>query len=254
MIDLSNGRELGIAKNQLRRSLSGEMRIDAAIEAWDLTQLDTMLTIDSLADDEKRKKIIASQRKKNNIGLGALVGGIIDASSGEDSIVDGVLLGAAFGAVCSSSASNPRAQVGLLFKDGSHVSVDVDKNEYTQLQTQVASNKLNNVGFSSPACIKRPLTRDEIDYILDARSSNALLLGLAVVFLLMLAPSLMINVFFPSMNYLVDMDRIQTLAGIFLSIVAVFIVVKNSVNMTNKENLLRDHEEKIFYHSLNVSR
>lgn len=138
MRDISINTNLNIYGNEIIPSFRAHFDLMGTIKIWDLNQITSILTVDSLKNDELRKKEIHRRRKRSNILLGAVVGGLMDASEGDDSILDGVLIGAAFGAIATGSPSDPRAQIGILFQDGGTLSLDVSKEEYTLLQTAYA--------------------------------------------------------------------------------------------------------------------
>lgn len=250
MRNIESQRPMKIFREKLNPLLNASTPITITIREWDLAQLETILTVDSLKDDEARKRALHKRRRNSNMLLGAVVGGLIDADSGDDSIVDGVLLGAAFGAICTASPEAPKAQVGLLFRDGSHLAVEVNKDEYTQLQTLVSSNKHEAIDESKSAFKDRYLTDSEVDSILRDRATNAFIKGALSALLIAAMPSLF--------SFLLEiMNPEQMLPDLFfsilpyVSIVGFIIVFIGSYSSTRRiESFLMGDEEQEFYSAL----
>ncbi len=254
MINLARQTELVIAQNSLRAPIGSYTPLTAIIPEWDLKQLDTILTVDSLKDDETRKRAIHNRHRTSNTVLGAVVGGLLDASSGDDSIIDGVLLGAAFGAVCTSSPSDPKAQVGLLFSDGSHLSVEVDKSEYTQLQTMAAANQARQEPGSSCAYSERPLAFDEMNYVLSIRAREAFNAGIVTALLCAATPQLipfMLSITNPD---LVIPDIVGTLLLVASCLAFVVTLTRSHSALQKIELFIKGDEELEFYKKLNAGR
>ena len=186
MIDLSSGHSLVISGNQLRKAFDKNTLLTSEIKCWDLLTIEAILTVDTLQDDQKRQEVLHRQRKRSNMLTGAVLGGLLDAGNGDDSIIDGVLIGAAFGSICTSSARDPKAQIGLLFSDGEHLSLEVDKHEYSRLQTIVASNQKKGV-IQAESSKTRSLDSSEVGDILSKRSISSFMLkmmmGIMIIFI-----------------------------------------------------------------------
>lgn len=204
---------------------------------------------DSLEDNEARKHAIYKRRRNSNMILGAVVGGLIDTCNGDDSTVDGFFLGAAFGIICTSSPEEPKAQVGLLFCDGSHLEVEVNKDEYTQLQTLAASNQLEDAGESQSAFSDRNLTLSEVESSLCDRSSNAFMKGVLSAIFIAAMPTIL-----PFLLGILHLE--QSLPDIIstslqFSSALGFITFAGSFLSTRRVESFLMREEQEFYRTLN---
>ena len=250
MRDLDTNGYLTIEQNQIRPALDSSTPIHKIIRVWDLSKLQTILTVDSLKDDEERKKALYKKRRTRNSLIGAIAGGVIDAETGEDSILDGVLLGAAFGAVCTTSPDKPMAQVGLLFCDGSYIAAEVDKEEYTKLQTLAAANQKQYSPGIEAAFIDRNLTKNEVDAILIARSNYSLVWGVLSGLLIAIFPQF-INFAFGFAK--VDLNTIDSLKPFLNSLPYICIAMAVIAFMTGYMgsqkliNYVRGDSEKKYY-------
>lgn len=83
------------------------------ISTWNLKAIESINIMDSIEHDANRKKAVFKRKKRNNIITWAVIGGLLDGSDGNDSVIDGLLLGGLFGAVTSGNAAKPD------FKNGS---------------------------------------------------------------------------------------------------------------------------------------
>lgn len=248
-----------ISGKKLKPLLNASTPITIQIREWNLDQLETILTVDSVDDYEKRKKALHQRRRTKNMLLGGVVGGLI-ANSGDDSIVDGVLLGAAFGAICTSSPEEPKAQVGLLFSDGSHLAVEVNKDEYTQLQTLSVSSHRQDVENFQSAFRDRSLTTSEVNSILNDRATNAFIRRIILAIIIGATP-LTLPLTFSFLLNIVGTAQELELPQIIFSILP-FIAILGSISLIagglsysqKKELFLIGDKEKEFYSALDVSQ
>jgi hypothetical protein len=156
------------------QNISARLSLDAKVCAYDMNQAVHMVTSDTLDDDRMRQHIQNRKKRSGNILLGAVMGGLIDGSHGDDSVLDGIIVGAAFGAICSSNSADPRAKIGLIFADGETLTLSVDKEEYAQLNTHMAKNQILPAALSQSKC-ERPLTLVEKNSVLCDRMLSSLL-------------------------------------------------------------------------------
>lgn len=252
MLDTTTQKSLSISGDWLTPTLDSDTSIDHKIREWNLSKLETLLTIDSLNDAAARQQALQKSRRNSNMLLGAVVGGIMDADVGDDSIVDGVLLGAAFGAICTSSQSDePKAQVGLLFQDGSSLAVEVNKYEYTQLQTNASANIKKQKDWLSPSFRDRYLSPKEVSSILSDRANSCFFRGGVVAMFLATMPYL-----FLFMMRLMAPDQplpetIVDLLPVASVVMASLFFASHIYRSLNNENFLWGEREEIFYSRLN---
>ena len=142
---VANGRELDLFTDSDGTPISIRSAVDRHTDLsklqtqYNLCNLVNIVTNDTLQDDQVR---VDAQYKRDiamNMMLGAITGGIVDGMGGDDSIVNGVLIGTAFGAIATDKRK-AFAQVGLIFADGESIAVEVDKQEYSILQTFCIQN------------------------------------------------------------------------------------------------------------------
>lgn len=265
MINLTTKKELKIQRKLLLETIGHKTPLSATIKEWDLIQLETLMTVDSLRDDETRKLATHKNRKRKNIALGAVIGGVIDASAGDDSIVDGILLGALFGAFSTSSPTNPKAQVALIFSDGAHLAVEVSKDEYTQLQVFAKANQGKNTEGCSSSTKERKLNASEVNMILNRRSVLSAgarsLMALTTTMISLLAFKYFTSEPEPTAVTVSSMfSSMFDYSGLFLplmvsvaatAIAIVHIRLSASPSENKKRLLLRDEGEVEIYNSLN---
>lgn len=166
---VSNGSELYIAtdNNQnpvaIRKKVGRQTDLSKLQTQWNLSNLVNIITNDTLQNDQSR---IDAQYKRDiaiNMMLGAITGGVIDNMIGDDSIINGVLIGTAFGAIATNK-KNPVAQVGLIFTDGESIAVEVDKHEYSTLQTFCIGNLKQIQDGSQSVPTKEHVKHNEQEY------------------------------------------------------------------------------------------
>lgn len=177
MIDLGSKKVLTIDGNKLRLewSMSRRTPLTTVVTEWDLEALQTIVVTDTSADDKRRREAKHAAEVRDGAAAGAVIGGMVDASSGDDGIVDGVLIGALFGAVSAGAPGKETAHIGLIFSDGSSIPVEVDRAEFTRLQTILTAKNVTGTGRSTVAGrTERKLNKSEIESILNARSAEKL--------------------------------------------------------------------------------
>lgn len=177
MINTINGRELVLTEDKIYEKREAGFPINHEYSEWSLDHLEALVTSDTIEDARKQNEVMNRKRRNENILAGALFGGFLDASQGDDSILDGILLGAAFGALVSSNTSKPVAQVGLVFVDGSPIPVEVDKYEYNQLQTIALRNFKRGEFPNTPARVKKTLAKSDVDQVLESRGLNRMIVS-----------------------------------------------------------------------------
>lgn len=134
MRNLETGATMIEADGFLTEELSALSRIDVPRCRWSLAQIASIVTTDTLASAQARADAVRQARTRRTL-TGAAIGGAVDFTIGNDSILDGVLLGAAFGYLTSDSPQQITAKVGIIFNDGEALSLEVTAREYTLLQT-----------------------------------------------------------------------------------------------------------------------
>lgn len=170
MKNIENGMYLSLHESEIIPKLTGSQDTSKPITVWNLNALETIVTTDTIKDSEERNRQAYKKRRSSNMIMGAVVGGVIDGSSGGDSIIDGVLIGAVFGGLATGSPSNPKAQIGLIFKGGSTLSLEVDKEEYNLIQTFFAANKTTDSSASDS--YRRELRVGEKQYIWQLKATK----------------------------------------------------------------------------------
>lgn len=185
MIDLESKNVLTIdgKKLLLKWSMSRSTPLTTVVTEWDLEALQAIVVTDTSADDKRRRDAKHAAEVRDGAAAGAVIGGMVDASSGDDGIVDGVLIGALFGAASAGAPGEETAHIGLIFSDGSSLPVEVDRSEFTQLQTILTAKNVTGTGRSPVAGrTERRLNKSEIESILRARSGEKLGDIMAAVF------------------------------------------------------------------------
>ncbi|AGQ12288.1 hypothetical protein ABTC85_15495 [Acinetobacter baumannii] len=124
---------LGDRYASVQEVLDSKTNLNGTVASWNLKALDSIHVIDSINDDQKRNEIAFKRKRKNNVITWALIGGVLDASSGEDSILDGVLLGGLFGYASSGSVEKPEASILLTFTNGDKLGLYVNQNELLKI-------------------------------------------------------------------------------------------------------------------------
>lgn len=111
----------------IQEIIDSDTNLNGTIATWNLKALDSINVIDSINDDKQRKEIEFKRRRKNSVITWAVIGGVVDASSGDDSILDGVLLGGLFGYISSGSVKDPKASILLTFTNGDKLGLIVNQ-------------------------------------------------------------------------------------------------------------------------------
>lgn len=244
MIDLGSRNVLTIdgKKLVLEWSMSRHTPLTFVVTEWNLDALRTIVVTDTSADDKRRRDAKHAADVRDGAAAGAVIGGVVDASSGDDGIADGVLIGALFGAACAGAPGKETAHIGLIFSDGSSLPVEVDRSEFTRLQTILAAKNVTGTGRSAGAGrTERRLNKSEIESILDARSSDKAGDIMAAVFAV-LAVSMLI------VAYLKDFSGSPTMmevgAILTATVVAAAIGIKRYPSTRQVHNLLRGDDER----------
>ncbi|WP_336767057.1 MULTISPECIES: hypothetical protein [Acinetobacter] len=180
---------VGEQSASLQEVIDSDTNLNGTISTWNLSALDSINVIDSINDDKTRKEIAFKRKRKNNVITWAVIGGILDASSGDDSILDGVLLGGLFGLASSGSAKEPEASILLTFTNGDKLGLIVNKTELLKLmeipqQENIIDGKTVRV-----------LSNKEQNQVIESRRSNELTNQLVMVMLGMVAIGIF-NLFF----------------------------------------------------------
>lgn len=168
ILNVNDGTELVIHDGLLAEPLSGDTSLAGPIQAWDLDTIATITTYESLNEHAAKLREEYTERKNGNIIKGAIMGGLMDAAIGDDSIIDGIILGAAFSAVATNSAGVPKALIGVVFTDGNTLALEVDKYDYTQLQAFAQASKKKE----TPSQVDIPLDKGIIEIVLDERKGS----------------------------------------------------------------------------------
>lgn len=163
----TQGKELIIKLGQhyatIQEALNSDTNLQGTVTSWNLKALDSINVVDSINDDRQRKEVAFKRKRKNNVLTWALVGGLVDASSGDDSIIDGVLLGGMFGYASSGSVEKPEARILLTFTNGDKLGVIVDQDELLQVLEVKQEDNLIDGKFV------RSLSKTQKDVVLDSR-------------------------------------------------------------------------------------
>jgi hypothetical protein len=180
---------VGEQSASLQEVIDSDTNLNGTISTWNLSALDSINVIDSINDNKTRKEIAFQRKRKNNVITWAVIGGILDASSGDDSILDGVLLGGLFGLASSGSAEEPEASILLTFTNGDKLGLIVNKTELLKLmeipqQENIIDGKSVKV-----------LSKKEQNQVIESRRSNELTNQLVKVMLGMVAIGIF-NLFF----------------------------------------------------------
>lgn len=246
MKNIETKTSMTISGEKIKPILTSSTPITTRVREWNLSALETILTVDSLMDDETRKSALHQRRRNRYMFMGAVVGGLVDADKGSDSIVDGILLGAAFGAICTSSPAEPKAQVGLLFSDGSHLALEVNKDEYTQLQALAARRK--PADESKSAFTDRCLDKSEADSILTDRASKAFIIGIISAVLM----GVLFPLFGDVANPDLELPSVVLSALPYIGCIGFIAVTLASFAWTRRlESYLKGDKETDFYSALN---
>jgi len=164
----SNGENLvlDIRENNasIRNTIKATMKLDDSITSWNLKALEKIIVIDSIGADAARREAAFERRRSNNIFTWAIIGGLADASNGEDSALDGALLGGLFGAATTSGSGDPEARVLLIFTNGDKLGLVVNQDELLKI---MEVNQDDVIGGMST----NPLTDEQKRMVLNERKS-----------------------------------------------------------------------------------
>lgn len=138
MRNIATNEELAIAGGRIYETLSPWTPIDGKRRSWDMARIADMLTAASIREAEARNAAIRAARLRRAV-IGAGAGEIIDAGGGDDGVVGGTLIGAAFGHISTPGPVEPMARIGLVFLDGETLSLEVNAEEFTLIQTAAAA-------------------------------------------------------------------------------------------------------------------
>ena len=117
----------------IRNAIKATMKLDDSITSWNLKALEKIIVIDSIGADAARREAAFERRRSNNIITWAIIGGLADASNGDDSALDGALLGGLFGAATTSSSGDPEARILLIFTNGDKLGLVVNQDELLKI-------------------------------------------------------------------------------------------------------------------------
>lgn len=167
--EIESGLKYSIKDGFLWRHKTIEELGEGVIE-YRLDRVRKIVTIDSMDDDKKRsiaeQRDYEEQRIKNRnerVLLGGALGAGIDSLSGDDSVVDGMLLGGLFGYASSGSskeARNPVAHIVIFFSDGEKLPLMVDQKAMSMLVSKV---EIDEKGSSEPSKIARDYNKSELE-------------------------------------------------------------------------------------------
>jgi len=260
VINLANGKSLDLIDNQIRETRFAQSSLLNTCKVWDLAHLDLIVTSDTIEDDRKRKTLEHKKRRNNNIATGAIAGGLIDGLSGDDSILDGVLIGAAFGAIATSGPGEATAKVGLLFSDNESLTVKVNGHEYSQLQTIAKQNARYKRFPKGPSLTKQKATRKEMDGVLRDRAVGQLKILLIAAFVIAIGSNVLAALASSAPSSAAQADEFISFVGEFAKGIpyvgvglGMLLVVVAFVGIIRPESQLRN-DEKERYASLSTTR
>lgn len=166
--ELKTGYKYWIADGYLRTDRF-HRNTESPICEYRLSQVQSITTIDSIENDTQRANAeyenSERQRKSSQTGrilMGAAIGGALDAISGDDTILDGALLGSIFGWALSPGQADrrePVAHIMINFRDGESIALKVDRAGLSILLSNV---KINLDGPMETSKILRPYNATEI--------------------------------------------------------------------------------------------
>lgn len=167
--------------------LSAGTDLAAIREEWDLAQLASIETVRSFAAAAARVRKRSATRWRNVL-FGAVAGGVLDASQGDDSIADGAILGGLAGLLFSPRIGDESAIVKLHFRDGRMLTLEVSRAEFAALEEAASAAALQPHRPDSASFARRPLDEDEIAMILRMRRSQSALALFVVAGLFAIVP------------------------------------------------------------------
>ncbi|MDN5477410.1 MAG: hypothetical protein L0G48_02715 [Staphylococcus equorum] len=165
----------------IQEVIDSDTSLNGTVSTWNLSALDSINVIDSINDDKHRKEIEFKRKRKNNVITWAVIGSILDASSGDDSILDGVLLGGLFGLASSGSPKDPEASILLTFTNGDKLGLIVNKTELLKLMEVPQQENLID------GKTVRILSNTEQNQVIESRRSNEFTNQLVMIMLGMVA-------------------------------------------------------------------
>ncbi|NPA53536.1 MAG: hypothetical protein GXO21_02590 [Aquificae bacterium] len=195
MKNLKDGRTYGIdlERKIIQEIPDKEKNLKGLITEIKMNQIVAILDYKTLQESEREEYKKYIERLKSNIASGAIIGGLIDASGGEDSIIDGILLGATFGAIATGGPKNPKAKIGVLLSDGTVIPFEVNEEEFSILKSVAVENQTKGITPSTPIR-KRPLTEYEKREVLTDRSISEafkiIMMGIVLVISLVLVSNI----------------------------------------------------------------
>ncbi|MCE2571845.1 hypothetical protein [Motilimonas eburnea] len=247
MKNIANNQNLSISGTWITQDRVNVTSLTSKIATWDLNQLQGLTTYECVKDDAARKKAAHALKLRNNMLTGAIAGGLFDASSGEDSVLDGVIYGAMFGAISTGSPDEGVGKVGLVFWDGSYLALEVNSAEFTLLQTIAESNSLKTSPAPAPACIKRSLSRKEMEDILRDRALSDLYYSIITAVFLLVGANTVPSLFNDSIalaKFGLSPDTLSTLMLFPSVLTAAVMLVKGFLKQLNLDNYFRSAAEK----------
>lgn len=246
MKDLSNNTELVLSGTQHQTVIDSSSDLLSKVICWDLRQLQGITTYDCVKDDAARKKAAQKLSQRNSMLTGAVVGGVLDAAGGDDSILDGILLGAMFGAVCSANQDKAVGRIGLVFWDGSHLALAVDQDEYTRLQSIAEANLLAPKPDVAPASTHCSLSREAMDNVLHRRSVSSMMFSFLFAMVTLIGSTTLINLIGGPPLTISSMPGVD-LFQIAFAVISIGVIITSIVRFFMPQSYLLNTTEKTAY-------
>lgn len=238
----SSGKELvlnlGNDISNIEKPISSNTNLQNTCESWNLRALDSICIIDSLVDDQNRKQLAFKRKRENNILAWALIGGALDSTSGEDSVLDGALLGGLFGFASSGSADTPQASILLTFTNGDKLGLTVNQKELLQIMEVKQEDGL------IAGKLVAPLTSSQKTYILECRKSEEQSENLMVSFMCIVG-ALFSKIFFEDLFQGAYGQIINNIMTWGLVIVSVWVALYTGgiIGQQGNEKYLKENEQ-----------
>lgn len=221
---------------------------DTVIRQWDLTKLEKMFVGDSLESSKRRNETEHRTQLGTNIAAGAALGGLLDASNGDDSIVDGIILGGAAGAFMTSDEDEEEAKIGLIFSDGEILNLNVDMDEFTIIGSRLTSNKIKGVNTGA-SMTKRQLRREDIELIHDKRRTSKGMSNFLIFIMALAGLTLAPTILLPENLH---PGIISTVGGVSATILGLYLLSRNDGDIFNEgddmdfyESIMEQSENKV---------
>lgn len=112
--------------NSLKQTVHLSNNPGESFAMYDLSQIVGITCVTTIEDEKARIDKGYSKNVVQNIVIGAVAGGIIDFSIGQDGLLDGIALGALSGWFFSSSKEKPVASIVVSFADHTKLPLTVD--------------------------------------------------------------------------------------------------------------------------------